>query len=31
MRNIAADLAFKIRNSDMAMREQLLWKPRQAM
>ena len=31
MRNIAADLAFKIRNSDLAMREQLLWKPRQAM
>ncbi len=31
MRNIAADLAFKIRNSDMAMREQLLWKPRQAI
>jgi len=31
MRNIAADLAFKIRNSDMAIREQLLWKPRQAI
>jgi CRP/FNR family cyclic AMP-dependent transcriptional regulator len=31
MRNIAADLAFKIRNSDLSMREQLLWKPRQAI
>ena len=31
MRNMAADLAFKIRNSDLAMREQLLWRPRQAI
>jgi CRP/FNR family cyclic AMP-dependent transcriptional regulator len=28
MRNIAADLAFKIRGSDLAIREQLLWRPR---
>jgi CRP/FNR family cyclic AMP-dependent transcriptional regulator len=28
MRNIAADLAFKIRNTDLAIREQLLWRPR---
>ncbi len=28
MRNIAADLAFKIRNTDFMVREQLLWKPR---
>lgn len=31
MRNMAADLAFKIRNSDLAIREQLLWRPRQAI
>ncbi len=31
MRNIAADLAFKIRNSDLAIREQLFWRPRQAI
>ncbi len=31
MRNIAADLAFRIRNSDLTMREQLLWRPRQAI
>jgi CRP/FNR family cyclic AMP-dependent transcriptional regulator len=31
MRNVAADLAFKIRNSDLAIREQLLWRPRQAV
>jgi len=31
MKNIAADLAFKIRNSDLAIREQLFWRPRQAM
>jgi CRP/FNR family cyclic AMP-dependent transcriptional regulator len=30
MRNMAADLAFKIRNSDLAIREQLFWRPRQA-
>jgi len=30
MRNIAADLAFKIRGSDLAIREQLLWRPRSA-
>ena len=30
MRNIAADLAFKIRGSDLAIREQLLWRPRPA-
>jgi CRP-like cAMP-binding protein len=28
MRNIAADLAFKIRGTDLAIREQLLWRPR---
>ena len=28
MHNIAADLAFKIRGSDLAIREQLLWRPR---
>ena len=28
MRNIAADLSFKIRGSDLAIREQLLWRPR---
>ncbi len=28
MRNIAAELAFKIRGSDLAIREQLLWRPR---
>ncbi len=26
MRNIASDLAFKIRNTDLMVREQLLWK-----
>ena len=31
MRNMAADMAFKIRNSDLTMREQLLWRPRQAI
>jgi CRP-like cAMP-binding protein len=31
MRNVAGDLAFKIRNSDLAIREQLLWRPRQAI
>jgi CRP/FNR family cyclic AMP-dependent transcriptional regulator len=31
MRNVAADLAFKIRNSDLAIREQLFWRPRQAI
>jgi CRP-like cAMP-binding protein len=31
MKNIAADLAFKIRNSDLAIREQLFWRPRQAI
>ena len=30
MRNIAADLAFKIRGSNLAIREQLLWRPRTA-
>jgi CRP-like cAMP-binding protein len=30
MRNIAADLSFKIRGSDLAIREQLLWRPRPA-
>jgi CRP-like cAMP-binding protein len=30
MRNIASDLAFKIRGSDLAIREQLLWRPRPA-
>lgn len=29
MRNIAADLAFKIRSADLMVREQLLWRPRQ--
>jgi CRP/FNR family cyclic AMP-dependent transcriptional regulator len=29
MRNIAADLAFKIRGTDLAIREQLLWGPRE--
>nr|HID15130.1 cyclic nucleotide-binding domain-containing protein [Anaerolineae bacterium] len=28
MRNIAADLAFKIRDTDLMIREQLLWRPR---
>ncbi len=28
MRNVAADLAFKIRGTDMAIREKLLWRPR---
>lgn len=28
MRNIAGDLAFKIRNTDLMVRDQLLWKPR---
>jgi CRP/FNR family cyclic AMP-dependent transcriptional regulator len=28
MRNIAADLAFKVRGTDLAIREQLLWRPR---
>ncbi len=28
MRNIAADLAFKIRGTDLLIREQLLWRPR---
>jgi CRP/FNR family cyclic AMP-dependent transcriptional regulator len=28
MRNIAADLAFKIRSTDLMVREQLLWRPR---
>ena len=28
MRNIAADLAFKIRGSGLTVREQLLWRPR---
>ncbi|MDY6876471.1 MAG: cyclic nucleotide-binding domain-containing protein [Chloroflexota bacterium] len=28
MRNIAAELAFKIRGTDLMMREQLLWRPR---
>ena len=27
MRNIAADLAFKIRGTDLMVREQLLWRP----
>lgn len=27
MRNIAADLAFKIRGTDLTIREQLLWRP----
>jgi len=28
MRNIATDLAFKIRNTDLLIRDQLLWHPR---
>jgi len=28
MRNIASDLAFKIRNTDLMLREQLLWEAR---
>jgi len=28
MRNVAADLAFKIRGTDLLVREQLLWRPR---
>ena len=28
MRNVAADLAFKIRGTDLLVREQLLWQPR---
>jgi len=28
MRNIAADLAFKIRGTDLAIRERLIWRPR---
>lgn len=28
MRNVAADLAFKIRGTDLLIREQLLWRPR---
>jgi len=28
MRNIAADLAFKIRGTDLTIRERLLWQPR---
>jgi len=28
MRNIASDLAFKIRNTDLMLREQLLWESR---
>jgi CRP/FNR family cyclic AMP-dependent transcriptional regulator len=27
MRNVAADLAFKIRSTDLMVREQLLWRP----
>ena len=27
MRNIATDMAFKIRNADLVVREQLLWRP----
>ncbi|HEC35179.1 MAG TPA: cyclic nucleotide-binding domain-containing protein [Anaerolineae bacterium] len=30
MRNVAADLAFKIRSTDLLIREQLLWRPRAA-
>jgi CRP/FNR family cyclic AMP-dependent transcriptional regulator len=30
MRNVAADLAFKIRGTDLMIREQLLWRPRPA-
>jgi CRP/FNR family cyclic AMP-dependent transcriptional regulator len=29
MRNVAGDLAFKIRQTDLMVREQLLWSPRQ--
>ena len=29
MRNIAADLAFKIRGTDLVIREQLIWVPRE--
>jgi CRP/FNR family cyclic AMP-dependent transcriptional regulator len=28
MRNIATEMAFKIRNTDFVVREQLLWRPR---
>ncbi len=28
MRNVAADLAFKVRGADLMVREHLLWKPR---
>ena len=28
MRNVAADLAFKVRGTDLLIREQLLWRPR---
>ena len=28
MRNVASDLAFKIRGTDLTIREQLLWRPR---
>jgi len=28
MRNVAADLAFKIRGTDLTIREQLFWQPR---
>jgi CRP-like cAMP-binding protein len=28
MRNIAAEMAFKIRGTDLIVREQLLWRPR---
>lgn len=30
MRNVAADLAFKIRGTDLLIRQQLLWRPRLA-
>lgn len=30
MRNVAADLAFKVRGTDLLIREQLLWQPREA-
>jgi CRP-like cAMP-binding protein len=29
MRNIAAEMAFKIRGTDLIVREQLLWRPRE--
>ena len=29
MRNVAADLAFKIRDTDLMIRERLLWQPRE--